>query len=371
MYIHIPFCQEKCGYCDFYSITQLDLMDEFVEALLSEIELRAPQFSGMVFTTLYMGGGTPSLLWEEQLQHIWEALHRNFSIESAGEFTIEANPGTLSPSKLTFFKSLGFNRLSMGVQSFNPDELRFLGRIHSVEEVYENFHQARAAGFKNINIDLMTAFPGITPQSFNNSLTEVVRLRPEHVSCYTLIFEPGTQFYKRMKAGELHPLTDEEEASYYLLAKEILGEVGYTQYEISNFALGNEYFCQHNLVYWSHQPYLGLGPSAHSFFENTRTGNKRSVMAYINMLKNDQLPIEFVEDLTPEQLMFEYIFLRLRLRQGVSIKEFQRRFGISIFDKYGETLQRLEGFKLIRQDGNFIRLTEKGWMVADTVATYF
>lgn len=371
LYLHIPFCQQKCEYCDFYSITRLDETGAFTEALLTEINLRAPQFRDTVFQTVFWGGGTPSILEEEQVERVWKALQANFNIAPNGEFSIESNPGTLNFSKLTLFRSLGFNRLSMGVQSFNPGELRFLGRIHSVEDALENFRSARKAGFANINIDLMTAFPGISAASFRHSLRQALELRPEHISCYTLIFEPGTVFYKKMLAGEMQPLKEDEEAAYYQMAREILEAHGYQQYEISNFARGAEYVCQHNLIYWRHQPYLGLGPSGHSFINNARFANKRSLAFYINSLRKKELPTDFREELTPEQLMFEYTFLSLRLREGISLPDFRRRFGTDFSEKYHSAIRRLAEDELIEWDENSVRLSHKGWMVADSVAAYF
>lgn len=371
LYIHIPFCQQKCEYCDFYSITRLEQVEEFVEALLAEIALRAAEFREQVFQTVFFGGGTPSLLSAEQLERIWRALQAHFRIDPGGEFSIESNPGTLTREKLTHFRALGFNRLSMGVQSFNPAELRFLGRIHSVEEVRENFRNAREAGFRNINLDLMTAFPGLTPESFRYSLEEALALSPEHLSCYTLIFEPGTVFYKKMQSGELNPLGEDEEAAYYELAQEILEARGYCQYEVSNFARGRERVCRHNLVYWEHRPYLGLGPSAHSFYRNVRWGNKRSLTIYIKSLQKGQLPLDFREELSPEQLMFEYTFLSLRLREGLDTGAFRQRFGLDFREKYRSAIHKLAENELVEWSDRHLRLSAKGWLVADTVASYF
>ncbi len=371
LYIHVPFCEQKCGYCDFYSITTLELMDRYVEALLTEIRLRAPQFESMTFHTIFFGGGTPSLLSEKQLERIWEALHRHFRILETGEFTLEANPGTVTAAKLKMLKTLGINRISFGAQSFNEAELRFLGRIHDAATIRSSVALARQAGFTNINLDLMTAFPGITPASFQHSLEAAVALQPEHISCYTLIFEPGTVFYKRMEAGELHPLTEDEEVAYYQQAEQFLRAHGYEQYEISNFARGSHYRCQHNLIYWHHHPYLGLGPSAHSFLPPRRWGNVRSVLQYVQQLQHETLPVAFEETLTTEQLMAEFIFLHLRLKEGVPLNTFQQRFGEALPRRYASTIERLqqEGMVTIR-DGH-LQLTPRGWYVADAVASYF
>ncbi len=371
LYVHVPFCQQKCEYCDFYSITSFDLMQEYIAALEVEIRLRAPQFSDYQFSTIFLGGGTPSLLNEKQLETIWKNLHTHFSILPDGEFSIEANPGSVSYEKLYFLRQLGFNRISFGAQSFVPEELTFLGRIHSAEQIRESVHLAREAGFHNINLDLMTAFPGIRPQTFQYSLEQAAALEPEHISCYTLIFEPGTVFYKRMQRGELHPLSEEEEMQYYQQAEAFLRQQGYTQYEISNFSRGNGYRCQHNLIYWHHDPYLGLGPSAHSFAPPRRWGNVRSVIKYIQQLKKEAFPLDFEEILTMEQQMVEFIFLHLRLKEGIPLQAFQQRFGVSLLDQFKVPLQTLAEKEVIQITETAIQLTPKGWYVADEVAAYF
>jgi len=371
LYFHIPFCQKKCDYCDFYSITQVEQIDRFVDALLKEIEMRAPRFKNERFSTVFFGGGTPSLLSAAQLSRIWQKIRDNFQISPDAECSIESNPGTLDAEKLAAFRETGFNRLSMGVQSFNAAELEFLGRIHSVEDVFENFENARNAGFSNINIDLMTAFPGISRESFLHSLNEAASLKPAHIACYTLIFEPGTVFYKRMERGELQPLQEEKEAEYYEMAAEILAEFGYRQYEVSNFARGKENVCRHNLIYWKHQPYAGFGPSAHSFHQNARSANKRSLMAYLHAIDAGELAVDFREELSPEQLMFEYIFLNLRLKDGLDLHEFRQRFGVDFLQHYHANITRLSDDGVVEFDERAFRLSPKGWLLADAVATYF
>ena len=371
LYIHIPFCEKKCDYCDFYSITHLKQIDGFLQALQNEIEIRAQYFKNYTFKTMFWGGGTPSLLNEKQITQILGSLKLNFHFNDEAEITIEANPGTLTSSKLYFLKKLGFNRLSLGAQSFNPQELNFLGRIHSVNEIYKSYNDARDAGFSNINIDLMTAFPGITFKSFKNSLSKAVQLKPEHISCYTLIFEPGTIFYKKMQRGELMPMDDDEEASYYEIASKILQANGYLHYEISNFSLGEKYICKHNLGYWEHKTYIGLGPSAHSFFQNQRQANKRSLLIYINELKKGNLPIDFQENLSEEDLVSEYIFLNLRLRRGINLNDFQNRFGRDYIKKFISKIQYLSDNKLIEANDHYLKLTDRGWMLADSIAASF
>jgi len=371
LYVHIPFCIRKCEYCDFYSITQFDQVDEFVLALQKEMELAAPALKEKLFTTVFFGGGTPSLLSTQQLSDIWQTMNRCFQIKPDAQITIEANPGDLGYDKLAFLRDLGFNRLSMGVQSFVEAELKFLGRIHSVSDVEENITYARKAGFDSLNIDLMTSFPGITPDSFQHSLNKALSFNTEHLSCYTLIFEPGTILYKRMKKGEVSPLANEEEASYYEMARETLEAHGYRQYEISNFAREEAYVCRHNLLYWQHEPYFGFGPSAHSFDGVNRYSNKRSVMAYIKDIAAGRFSRDLDEKLSEKELMFETIFLGLRLRSGIYLKRFEERFGRRLEDVYPKPLAKLKAQGLIEQKDGCLRLTTDGWLMADAIAAKF
>ncbi|GAB4370014.1 MAG: radical SAM family heme chaperone HemW [Calditrichia bacterium] len=371
IYLHIPFCERKCGYCDFYSITNLNKIEVFVEGLCKEIRLRAAQYSHLTFDTVYLGGGTPSLLPIAQLKKIWEVLFRHFRISPEGEFTIEANPGTLTRTKLREIRSLGFNRLSLGVQSFRDEDLKFLNRIHTVEDIRRNYQDAREVGFGNINFDLMSAFPGLTLQKFQKTLEMAVDLRPEHVSCYTLIFEPHTPFYRKMVNGDIRPVEEDEEAAFFDTALDFLSARGYQVYEISNFALGETYRCRHNMKYWEHQNYLGFGPSAHSFISPMRWGNVRSLALYIRALLQNRLPVVSREVLTPETRQFEYIFLHLRLAEGINLSEFYNYFGEKFTEKYGDTLTTLINDDLIVHQADRIRLTRKGWRLADEVARHF
>ena len=371
LYLHIPFCHAKCEYCDFYSITVLDQMEQFCRMLEKELQLRAVEGQTYQFETIFLGGGTPSLLSEKQLSGILETVYRYYRIAPDAEITMESNPGTLDAAKLKAIRKAGINRLSMGVQSFQPAELQALGRIHSVAEVLENFGNARAAGFGNINLDLMTAFPGITPDSFQKSLEQALALQPEHLSCYTLIFEPNTVLYKRMQLGEVSPLGEEEEAGYYEQARILLEANDYQQYEISNFSRGAKRVCRHNLIYWRHYPYLGFGPSAHSFDGRRRFANQRSLMVYLKKLGAGQLAVDFEEQLTDQQRMFEYIFLNLRLRSGIPLADFEARFGTSLDAAFPQSIRELRESSLIEYQEGHLRLTSQGWLLADSVAARF
>jgi oxygen-independent coproporphyrinogen-3 oxidase len=371
LYIHIPFCQKKCGYCDFYSITQLKYTDDFLTALLKEIKLIAQQHSNLQFDTIYMGGGTPTLLSSFQLENIIKKIQYHFSIDVGGEFSIEANPGTMSKEKLFELRNMGFNRLSMGAQAFHDADLQFLGRIHTVKDIITSYEAARKAGFNNINIDLLTAFPGQTYPRFLHTLEQTIALKPEHISCYTLILEQGTPFYRLMKKGELIPLKSDEEAFFFKMAYDFLSQNGYMPYEISNFATHQKFQCQHNLRYWNHLPYVGLGPFAHSFISPYRWQNSNSLNSYLNKLSQNMRPVDYKEQLTKNELEFEYIFLHLRTKSGLKLSEYQNRFQNKFDLKYIETLRKLLNSQLVEKTNGHIRLTSKGWLLADEIACAF
>jgi oxygen-independent coproporphyrinogen-3 oxidase len=371
IYIHIPFCQRKCGYCDFYSLTKLQDRSGYLTALLTEIELVAKKYPDMIFDSIYLGGGTPTLLSAEQIRMIWESLNNHFSIEEVGEFTIEANPGTVDITKLAKLRKMGFNRLSIGAQAFNESDLEFLERIHSPQDIYQSVRNARQAGFNNINLDLITAFQGLTVKKFENSLRQTVSLNPEHISCYSLIFETGTPFYDRWQTGEMEPLNPDESVAFLDVCSKILSGAGYTAYEISNYAKSEKLQCQHNVKYWNHESYLGFGPSAHSFISPVRWKNHQSLSKYIKTLNDMQLPIIEEEKLSQQTLEFEYIFLRLRLREGLDKTDFRRQFRDDFSDKYEKNISRLIDAGMIEQNQEYVRLSQRGWLLADEIASSF
>ena len=371
LYIHIPFCEKKCGYCDFYSVTNAERKEEFVSALLREIQLVGTQYPQLTFDTVFWGGGTPTTLSVAALETIWNALQKHFKIAADGEFTIEANPGTLDRQKLKALRRMGFNRLSLGVQSFNDPDLKFLGRIHSARDALLTFREAREAGFENINLDLMTAFPGLTEARFQKTLNQAVQLQPEHLSCYTLIFEPNTPFYTRLKRGEFAAVSQDQEANFYRQAYRVLKDAGYQAYEISNFSREKKFRCRHNLKYWTHLPYLGLGPSSHSFVNGRRWWNHRTLDFYVKALQEDALPVAQQEVLDKTSLEFEFIFLRLRLREGIPLREYERKFHSAFPDKYREVVEKLINNGLLVRRNGYIALSTKGWLLADAVAQEF
>jgi len=372
IYIHIPFCEHKCGYCDFYSITNLSLQKDFVQALLREIDLRAKHIiNSQPFDTIYLGGGTPSLLSAEETERIFTRLKMRFSFTSDCEITIEVNPGTITSGKLRLYKEQGINRLSIGVQSFRQKELQFLERIHSVEETNETFNMAREAGFGNIGIDLIYALPGQTIESWEYTLRKAVALQPEHISAYNLTFEEGTPFYSRLQRGELNKAAEEKEKILFLQTETFLRRGGYLHYEVSNYARSVTFISRHNYKYWLHVPYLGFGPAAHSFWQNERFANVRGLDSYLAMLGNDKLPLAFKERIDDEKRRFENIFLQLRTYEGLSLQNFEQEFKRSFAQVYKRQINHLLDEGLAELNNNYFRLTSKGMMVCDAILPQF
>jgi len=372
IYVHIPFCERKCGYCDFYSVTSLRQKRPFLRALLQEITLVANKLRpGAVFDSLYFGGGTPSLLNPEELHEIIESFRSHFTLSDTCEITLEANPGTVVERYLRHYRQAGINRLSIGIQSFDEKELELLERIHSVRDALQTITAARQAGFTNISIDLIYALPGQTMRQWRHSLQKAVELKPEHISAYNLIFEERTPFYKRKLRGELQPKSADEEYAFFLFTNHFLEEHGYRAYEVSNYARGPQFYSRHNYKYWLHVPYLGFGPSAHSFWAKQRWGNVRSLSRYLRTLNEKRLPEEFRETITSETEEFEHIFLRLRTYEGVNIEYFEKHFGRSFFDAYRKTINALLEKQYARFEAPFFRLTKQGMAICDEILAQF
>ena len=372
IYIHIPFCHSKCGYCDFYSITDLTYTDSFIEALVREIKLTSEQFnSSMEFDTLYLGGGTPSLLTKKQLETILNTLKTYFNLSKNLNITLEANPGTLNRQQLNDIQSLGINRLSIGIQSFNDQELSLLGRIHNANEAVDSFQSARLAGFEDISIDLIFALPDQALDDWIYSLDKALELNPEHISVYNLTYETGTPFFKLKEAGHIRFKNEDDELLFYKTAIDKLQQNGYIQYEVSNFARDHKLVSKHNIKYWNHTDYLGFGPSAHSFWQDRRWSNNASIDNYINHLKENRYPDrleEIIDDRTKE---FEKIFLSLRTKQGLNITEFDQYFKCSFLNKYKNEVDKLLQGDLARIDNGNIYLTSEGLYICDEIISNF
>lgn len=363
IYLHIPFCEKKCFYCDFYSLENHSQRDEFTDSIVNEIHLFAERHPGLDADTIFFGGGTPSLLTPLELDKILSALHEVFHISGDAEFTMECNPGATDTSFLSDYRSLGANRLSFGVQSFFDDELRFLSRIHNSEEAMRAVSRAREAGFENVNIDLIYALPGQTEEKQMTNLQKAISLRTEHVSAYSLIVEPGTPLYAAVQKGEVTPADESREAGMYEKVMEFMEGQGYCHYEISNYAQPG-FECKHNMKYWNAEEYVGFGPSAHSYLEGRRWWNVSSLTGYVAELGKNALPVSAVETLSPTQLLDEFVILHLR--QGVlNIGELSQRFELTpdrVFLRELETA----GYCIITD--KTIRLTRKGFTVCDEIA---
>jgi oxygen-independent coproporphyrinogen-3 oxidase len=372
LYIHIPFCISKCGYCDFYSIVDTSLTNTFINALLDEIKITSSQFKAKdLFDTVYFGGGTPSLLKPDQISRILDTLSEYYLLDDDCEITSEINPGTLGTLQLKELFDLGFNRISIGVQSFVQDELKLLDRIHTVEESVKTIHACRGAGFEKINLDLIFAIPNQSTINWKYSLKKALSFSPEHLSVYNLTYEEKTPFYLKLKAGQIVRLDEQKEIEYFSMAHDLLTISGYSHYEISNYANSESEYSRHNYKYWQHTPYLGFGPSAHSFWENSRWANIRSVDEYVLKIKNGELPRLFEEKLKEHQLISEHIFLALRTYQGLSLAEFENLFGFNFLKKFVRESQKLIENKLAIIKDDYFRLTEKGILICDEILLQF
>ncbi len=373
LYVHIPFCEHKCVYCDFYSIApteeRLDehtLQATFTERVITEIGLRgAESVSSEPYDTVFFGGGTPSLLDQQQLSGILGALRTNFPVRSDAEITLEANPGTVSGMKLRQFREAGFTRVSFGVQSFDEKELRFLTRIHSGEQAEQSFLDARAAGFDNVSIDLMFGLPEQTLSGWMETLDRALALAPDHISCYSLTVEPNTPLARMVSSGSVSVLDRRVDADLYEGTIDVLSAAGYTQYEVSNFCRpGME--SKHNLNYWNHGEYLGFGPSAHSYQNGVRWWNIANLSSYTERLGRGVLPVDGEERLTSDQLCMERIFLSLR-GPGLDLDRFARHFGASSLEDRRARIDALVQDGLAAVRGTMLALTRRGYLVCDEI----
>jgi len=372
LYLHIPFCERKCIYCDFYSIEGLASMDAFLDALHLEIGRYADVGSGMKFNTIFFGGGTPSLLNPEQVSAILDCLHHAFDIAPDAEVTLETNPGTVDLPKLSGFRKAGINRLSVGIQSFHEDELLFLGRIHDAAQAKECILLARKAGFENVSIDMIYSLPGQSLERWEANLNQALALSPDHLSAYGLIVEDKTPLAKLVRAKQVSPNPPESEAALFEFTMKRMNENGYEHYEVSNYARPG-YRSIHNLNYWRHGSYLGFGPSAHSFWGSPRSQlgrrwwNVASVTAYVNRIREGELPIASQEMLSDDALMTERVFLGLR-SDGLDMQAFRKEFGGTLLDKHSRLIEGFVESDLACIEGEVLRVTSKGYLLCDEMS---
>lgn len=369
LYIHIPFCVKKCAYCDFLSgPSDEESREKYIELLCAEIDACKGKVEEYQISTVFFGGGTPSVLRGNQIEKIMSKLREVFVFAKDAEISMEMNPGTVTEEKLAAYKKAGINRLSIGLQSVHDEELKMLGRIHTYDEFIHSYEMARETGFENINIDLISAIPGQTVESWAETLQTIVDLQPEHISAYSLIIEEGTPFYEKYGEGsgaDLLPSEDDEREMYWQ-TRQILHEAGYERYEISNYAKA-ERECRHNIGYWERTPYLGFGIGAASLFEETRYANPSNIEEY-RMSFDEKFK---AEKLSAEERMEEFMFLGLRMMKGISKERFSMEFGVNIEEVYGEQIEKLKKLELLKENGDRIYLTEKGIDISNSVFVEF
>lgn len=389
IYIHIPFCEAKCAYCDFLSgPSSNENKKRYVDALIKQIKEYSYLAEEYYIRTIFIGGGTPSSIAPMDIRRILETVYEVFHIENAYnsnvnnqqapqstssiEITIEANPGTLTEEKLLIYKKSGINRISMGLQSVNDKELKLLGRIHTYQQFEENYYLARECGFTNINIDLMSALPGQTVDTWERTLKTVIELNPEHISAYSLIIEEGTPFYERYADGSELP-TEEEDRQMYYLTKKLLKEAGYERYEISNYAKTG-YESKHNSSYWERIDYIGFGLGASSCLKNTRFHNEENMTAYINQFESNHNTMNSwkeVQQLTTKEQMEECMFLGLRMMKGVDMNQFEQVFKVNFDAIYGKIANEMISDGLLIKKNNHLILTERGIDLSNYVMSEF
>ncbi|MGA2401435.1 MAG: radical SAM family heme chaperone HemW [Syntrophobacteraceae bacterium] len=359
LYIHIPFCRSKCLYCDFYSVVSLAAIPAWLQAVQKEILLYREKFRG--FDSLYLGGGTPTILSERELAALLECVHKHFSFCPESEMTIEANPEGLYMDKLKAIRGLGINRISLGVQSLDDRDLEYLGRSHSSKQALGALDMIRSCGFAEVGVDLMYGLETQSLKGWKRTMDQVLEVGPEHISCYQMSLERGVPLWKMKAAGKVRSIGEKMESAFFIWTSRYLGKHGYYHYEISNFAASPEFMCRHNRKYWSHTPYLGLGPSAHSFQAAGRWWNVKSVKKYCQLLAEGKTPVQSSEVLSEEQLDLESLYLGFRTSDGADL----RAPGGGL--RMGGALAELQTAGLVKVSNGRIKPTRKGFLVSDSI----
>lgn len=371
LYIHIPFCEHKCDYCDFYSLTNFNDYVRYTDTVLLQMEDFSERAEEYTVDTVFIGGGTPTVLPLNRMLEIIDGIYRNFNVAQNVEFTMEANPATVTPKMLKKLRKAGVTRLSFGLQSALDEELSELSRIHTFEEFKESYQMAKKAGFDNINIDLMYGIPGQTQSSLGYTLEQVCDLEPKHISLYNLKIEEGTPFFNRYSSLKLPD--EDTEYEMYKYAVEYLTFRGYPQYEISNFA-ARGYKCMHNLKYWNCQEYIGIGPAAHSYFDNRRFSYKRSVDMFMDAMEYPTAGVNIIEedyDITPEERLDEYIMLKLRLSEGINVNEFKYTFNKDFSSMFEKELKLYIDNGFMEFKNGHYYFTTKGMYVSNYILSTF
>ena len=366
IYVHIPFCDHKCIYCDFYSIITSDNISSFLQSLKKEIKYYAENYSpNRITTSIFFGGGTPSLMQPEYLEEIISSIAENFNVSAEAEITMETNPGTVDKEKLRKFKTAGINRISIGVQSFNDDELKFLTRIHNSKTAIETLHIASEVGFENISLDLIFNLPKQTKRMWLSNLKQAIQLPIKHISTYSLTLERGTILNKMVLDGKVTLQDNDHDADLYETTLDFFENSDFYQYEVSNFTKPG-YECKHNNVYWQYGEYLGLGTSAHSFVDGKRWWNYSSLKRYISEINTNGNAVANYEELSPEEFHNEYVMLALR-SSGIKLKKYKRTFGDNWFKKNYSYFKKLENENFILLNDSNIKLTKQGYAVCDEI----
>ncbi|MCC0635458.1 MULTISPECIES: radical SAM family heme chaperone HemW [unclassified Clostridioides] len=386
LYIHIPFCVKKCKYCDFNSYKMdLDSKKRYIEDLKIEMELYSNKLNrddkyknkedfnidkNDIITSIFIGGGTPSILTSEEIREVFVSVKEKFNIDKNAEITIECNPGTLTLEKLETMKEVGINRLSIGLQAVQEKHLNFIGRIHSYKEFEKNYMDALSVGFKNINIDLMYSLPNQTLCDWKETLEKVTDLNPAHISAYSLILEEGTELYNMYENNQFDLIDENIDIEMYEYTINYLKSKGYNQYEISNYSQEG-YNCKHNILYWECEHYIGLGAGASGYIDNNRYNNLESLEDYHLSLIKGEKPIQDSENLSIKDMIEEKIFMGLRMNKGIKFKDFEKNFGIDFRKKYSKQIEMLLARDLINQSFEGIQLTQKGREISNSIFIEF
>ncbi|HEY0655942.1 MAG TPA: radical SAM family heme chaperone HemW [Chryseosolibacter sp.] len=367
IYFHIPFCKQACHYCDFHFSTNLSIREDLVEAMVKELHLQQHYLTGEQIETIYFGGGTPSLIPVSNLRSLIATVKDQFNVKEDAEITLECNPDDLSTAHLDEFFRIGVNRLSIGIQTFDDEVLRFLNRAHTAIEATEAVIRSRQAGFTNISIDLIYAIPGQTQGDWLQNIKRAIDLNPEHISAYNLTIEPQTVFGNWSKRGKLQPVVDDAAAAQLEALVSILAEAGYQQYEVSNFCKPG-FESRHNSSYWQRKAYLGIGPSAHSYNRATRQYNVRNNHAYVKALRSGTVPFER-EELKRDDQVNEYLLTTLRTVWGANLQVMRDDYGYDLLNDQKTYIQYLLSNGLATLDEHVLKLTQKGKMMADKISS--
>ena len=365
LYIHVPFCATRCVYCDFFSNTDTRYKEPYLRAIEKEMELRGEYIDDDTLETIYLGGGTPSRLSGNDLERIFNAISRRFSIAEGAEITLEANPDDIRPDYLSALRDLPINRISMGIQSFQPEDLRLLNRRHDREQAIRAVELCQAHGFTNLSIDLIYGLPGQTPEAWEENLRQAIRLGTPHLSAYHLTYEEGTALYKRLQAGQVEPVDEEVSVTLFHILTERMAEAGFQHYEISNFARPG-FHARHNSAYWTGKPYLGLGPSAHSYNRTSREWNVASLPLYLRGIESGQ-PATERETLDLSTRYNDFIITGLRTMWGISLDKLRTEFGEALLAYCQKQALPYIQRGLLRQENDRLALSQAGILLSDGI----